>query len=70
MEKYYNNYMKYYVKVNGKVYLVNDLNLARLSANYYAYEDSEFENSEIEYGEVVEDELCSIEKFEVDRYGD
>ncbi len=54
--------INYYVKIGNKIYLVNDINVARMSANYYVFEDSEMEYSEAEYGEIVNGEYKVIER--------
>ena len=46
-------FRQYYVLIDDKEYLLNDLGLTVSAANYYAYENSETYNCYVEYGEII-----------------
>ena len=46
-------FKQYYVLVDDEEYILNDLGLAVIAANYYAYENSETYNCYVEYGEII-----------------
>ena len=62
---------KYYIIVNDKIYYVNDYNVARNAADYYAFIDSSEEYEYVEYGKCrVEDGIIYRESIEILRCND
>ena len=57
---------KYYIIVNDKIYYVDDYNVARNAANYYAFVDSSEEYDYVEYGRCQKDgDIIYRESIEV-----
>jgi len=62
---------KYYIIVNDKIYYVDDYNVARNAAEYYAFTDSSEENEYVEYGKCrIEENTVYRESIEILRCND
>lgn len=58
--------LKYYIIVDDKIYYVDDPNVARNAADYYAFVDSSENYNYVEYGKcIVENGVIRRESIEI-----